>query len=606
MDGMTFGPTSLLCTLLLCALQACRGAVMVKTTPTVEVIMGESANLPCSYTVSPTTKTTVVEWYIEDQGTRKRVAFRSQGNEGKGDEGTPLSGRVTIGEDFTLTISPVQPSDEVSFICQVTAGSAGVSDSTTMLKVFYAPEKPELRSSSQAISALLKGSSEIGTCVTMNGHPQPRIIWYKDDQPLPEVKNRTELTYMISSLVKEASGLYTIKSILHMRPTKADKDSVFQCTVEYSMPGGQIKKKKSDTITINLNYPSEKASMSLLNTTPVKEGDNVTMKCETDGNPQPEFEFMKDGSSITGQGGLLTLTSVKRTASGVYQCHAIDFDNLDADLSAEVTLSVNYIDPISVTPAGTVVVQLGDMVELQCKTKASDTYTLQWKKDSEVLSQTGVLSIPHISYDKGGDYMCVGAVPSVPGLTASESVTITVKGKPMIEGPTGGEVSKEGDSVTLKCSAYGYPPLQFSFTPSGKESVSVEGNKVVSVVTLPATAAVMKDGVTCEVSNEYGSDRKNLPVALKKSAGNSSDRADKQQGGSSEVVIAVVVCVLLLLLLVVAIIYFLSKKNKLPCGKTVKKEITRGEVNNDTVVEMKKGKSHEETVLLNKKPPTEQ
>lgn len=38
-----------------------------------------------------------------------------------------------------------------------------------------------------------------------------------------------------------------------MQPTKADKDSVFQCTVEYSMLGGQIKQKKSNTITINLN-----------------------------------------------------------------------------------------------------------------------------------------------------------------------------------------------------------------------------------------------------------------------------------------------------------------------------------------------------------------
>lgn len=40
--------------------------------------------------------------------------------------------------------------------------------------------------------------------------------------------------------------------------------------------------------------PSEKATFSLLNTDPVIEGDTVTMKCETDGNPQPEFDFAKD------------------------------------------------------------------------------------------------------------------------------------------------------------------------------------------------------------------------------------------------------------------------------------------------------------------------
>lgn len=40
--------------------------------------------------------------------------------------------------------------------------------------------------------------------------------------------------------------------------------------------------------------PSETATFTLLNTDPVKEGDAVTMKCETDGNPQPDFEFTKN------------------------------------------------------------------------------------------------------------------------------------------------------------------------------------------------------------------------------------------------------------------------------------------------------------------------
>lgn len=40
--------------------------------------------------------------------------------------------------------------------------------------------------------------------------------------------------------------------------------------------------------------PSESATFALVNTDPVKEGDTVTMKCETDGNPQPDFDFSKD------------------------------------------------------------------------------------------------------------------------------------------------------------------------------------------------------------------------------------------------------------------------------------------------------------------------
>ncbi|KAM8846065.1 basal cell adhesion molecule isoform 1-T1 [Synchiropus picturatus] len=616
MDGIWFGRASLLCTLLLWTMQVCDAVVNIEVAPKVEVRKDETAKLPCTYTVSPAFSETLVEWYIENQETRKRVAFRSQGSEGKGDDGTPLTGRVSIGDDSSLVITSVKPSDELTFHCQVTAGPAGVGEGRTMLKVFHPPEKPELtRPSSQAISVGQTTSSEIGVCETKNGHPQPRIIWFKDGQPLPEVKDKNEKTYMIPSVVKEASGLFTGMSALNMQPTKADKDSVFQCVVEYSMPDNQILQKKSNTITINLHYPSETATFKLLNAEPVKEGDKVTMKCETDGNPQPEFDFSKDGNPVRGEGGLLTLKSVKRSDAGVYVCTATDFDNLDADLGGKVQLSVNYIDPVSVTPAEPQVVMLGDKVEWQCKTKASAPHTVQWKKGSTVLSQDGTLSIQEVTYDKAGEYMCVGAVPSVPGLVAEASVNLTVKGKPMIETPAKGEVGKEGDMVTLKCSSYGFPAPQFTWTPSGKESVSVEGTKVVSTVHLKATAEIMKDGVTCQVSNEHGTDSQKLMVSLK-DIGNSANRvllsgnpvlksADSQQGGSSGVVIAVVVCVLLLLLLV-GLIYFLNKKSKLPCGKKDKKEVNTGEVNNDIVVEMKTDKANEEAGLLNKRPPTEQ
>ncbi|CAL8247527.1 unnamed protein product [Lota lota] len=618
MDGITFGRFSLVCTLLLLTMRVCSGAVTVKVTPTVEALKGTAASLPCTYTVSPSSATVIVEWFVEGgQDVRKRVAYKSLNGASGIDETTPLSGRVTMGQDFTLTIDPVQPKDQLNLVCQVTAGTAGVGEAPTMLKVFHAPEKPELtRPSSQAITAGEDTSSEIGTCVTKNGHPQPRIIWFKDDQPLAEVKDMSEKTFMVPSVVKEASDLFTITSTLYMQPTKKDKDAVFQCTVEYSLPNQQIQKKNSDPITINLNYPSEKATFMLMNAAPVKEGDLVTMKCETDGNPQPEFDFTKDGTVIAGQGGVLTLKMVKRSDAGKYMCKATDFDNLDADLSGLINLAVSYIDPVSVTPAGPLFVNLGDMVDVQCKTKSSGSHTIQWKKGSEVLSQTGMLSIQKASYENAGQYMCVGAVTTVPGLTAMGSVNITVIGSPMIETPVNGLVTKQGEMVTLKCSAHGYPAPQFTWKPSGKESVSVEGARVVSSLTLEASAEVMKDGVTCEVSNEHGKDSKMFSVSIKGWCDDddkyllllpsfSVQISGQQQGGSSMVVIAVVVCVLLLLL-AVALIYFLNKNGKLPCSKKTTKEVSTGEVNNDIVVEMKTEKTNEEAGLLNKRPATEQ
>lgn len=72
----------------------------------------------------------------EEQGTRARIAFRSHDGQSKSDDGTPLSGRVSIREDLALNITNVQPSDEFVFYCQVTAGASGVGEAPTMLKVF--------------------------------------------------------------------------------------------------------------------------------------------------------------------------------------------------------------------------------------------------------------------------------------------------------------------------------------------------------------------------------------------------------------------------------------------------------------------------------------
>lgn len=47
---------------------------------------------------------------------------------------------------------------------------------------------------------------------------------------------------------------------------------------------------------------------------------------------------------------------------------------------------------------------------------------------SKVLSQDGTLSLQEVTYEQGGEYRCVCAVPSVPGLTAEASVNLTVKG----------------------------------------------------------------------------------------------------------------------------------------------------------------------------------
>ncbi|XP_060726814.1 basal cell adhesion molecule [Tachysurus vachellii] len=601
MESMISGRVWIACVSVLFTLHVCLASVSVKVTPTVDVIVGETARLPCSYTTTGTIA--VVQWFIESAGTRKRVAFRSSTDSGL-DKDTPLTDRVTMETDKTLVISPVKVMDERSFFCQVDGGPVGTSEAETKLKVFFAPEKPVVSDNKRSIPLSQDNPTahQVGKCTSSNGHPEPRIIWFKDSNPLPEVLDPKEKVYMVPGVVKESSDLYTVMSTLYLQPEKKDAKSVFHCTVEYRMPNNEIKKENSEHFNLTLLYPAENVFFRLLNTTPIKEGDEVQMKCETDGNPQPQFEFSKEDFTQPSSTGLLTLRNVTRSDAGTYNCEAMDFDAVDISLYKSLTLNVHYLDTVSVVPAGPLMINKGEPIELQCKTRSSDEYTLSWMKDGKQLSQKGSLSLQSTSLDNAGEYVCIASVFSVPGLQKQANVTVIVTGQPEIDEPKRAEVAKQGDMVTLECSAQGYPAPQFTWKPSGKESVAINGNKFTSTVTLEASAAVLKDGVTCEANNIHGADRKMFMVEIHSSnrVDSNDAKAEGQEGGSKGVVVAVLGCVLLLLLLV-ALLYFFTKKGRMACRKKEKKEVASGEVNNDIVVEMKSSeKPNEGSGLLNK------
>uniref|UniRef100_A0A8B9KDF0 Basal cell adhesion molecule (Lutheran blood group) n=1 Tax=Astyanax mexicanus TaxID=7994 RepID=A0A8B9KDF0_ASTMX len=400
----------------------CLAGITVKVTPSVDVIKGETARLPCSYTTTDSSALTVVNWFIENQGSRKRVAFRSSTDSGV-DKDTPLAGRVIIESDMTLVISQTNVEDQRSFYCQA-SGPVGVKEEETKLKVFFAPEKPVVSGHDQTI--LIQGSdssSQVGTCTSNNGHPQPRIIWYKDAVPLPEVTDTKEKTYMVPRVVRESSGLYTVSSSLYVQLTKADAKSVFHCTVEYTMPNGMVKKESSDNFSL-------------------------TLHCE-------------------------------------FYTHLHTLHTLIYSISLFLSLSHTHT--------------------------YTHTCTHNIKGCFNFLSK----SLETVTLASAGEYVCTASVPSVPGLQKTANITIRVEGAPEIEAPKKAEVQKEGDPVNFECSALGYPAPQFTWKPSGKESVRVEGHKTISKISLPATGSVLKDGVICEASNSHGSDSKKFQVEIK-------------------------------------------------------------------------------------------
>uniref|UniRef100_A0ACB8FTV7 Uncharacterized protein n=1 Tax=Sphaerodactylus townsendi TaxID=933632 RepID=A0ACB8FTV7_9SAUR len=297
------------------------------------------------------------------------------------------------------------------------------------------PEPPEVKWNTGTLSVTGEHASEIATCISRNANPVPIIHWYKDDHPLQAPSERKRDLYVVSRTVKEASGLHTVSNTLYLRPNKTDKDSRFRCQVMYSMPHGELRSMESEYFQLTLHYYTENVKFSLHSPKIIKEGDDVQLLCQGDGNPPPEYIFSKMkghdkfedlGSNLD---GVLVLPEVTKDDSGTYRCHVLDFDSPpEVELEKEETISVHYLDMLVLTPNRTVKVPLGGNIELSCFGSGSQTPTLSWRKGKEEVEHGGTLTLTSLTYGMAGRYTCEASVPSVPGLHKDQSVQVIVEG----------------------------------------------------------------------------------------------------------------------------------------------------------------------------------
>ncbi|KAL8219735.1 UNVERIFIED_CONTAM: hypothetical protein K2H54_032323 [Gekko kuhli] len=587
----------------------CHAEVEISVPSVVEVLLGKQASISCTHTVTGGKGYHLVEWFITDKnGEQRRVAF-SQQDRREVDKNTEYTDRILMDGDYSLVIKAADVSDERAFTCRVMAGVAGDAEGTAQLKVYDPPEAPEVKWNTRTLSVTGELASEIAECSSRNGNPVPTISWYKDDHPLQAPTERNTDLYMVSRTVKEASGLHSVSSTLYLRLNKTDKDSRFHCQVTYLMPGGEEHIMKSESFQLTLHYYTENVLFSLDSPEVIKEGDNVRLLCQGDGNPPPEYVFTKMkahdrfedlGSSPN---GLLVLQHVTKEDSGTYRCQVLDFDSPpEVELEKEVTIYVNYLDMLVLKPNKTVKVPLGGNTELDCSGSGSQTPTLSWRKGKQQVENGKTLTLNSLTYHMAGTYTCEASVPSIPGLRRDQSVRVIVEGKPELERPMSPSHYYSPDQkVTLTCSALGHPEPWITWSVPGEPSTNSSGNRVTSRMSVEVTPELAESGVKCLAENQHGLDEwtfrlETAPPTVSATA--VPVDGGESQGGSTVAVIAVCVCVLLLLL-IVGFFYFMQRRGRLPCSGGEKRSLTPKEGNpDDTVVEMKTDKRNEQTGLL--------
>nr|XP_019952616.1 PREDICTED: cell surface glycoprotein MUC18-like [Paralichthys olivaceus] len=427
---MAHGPFLSLFLLHLCLLSSSAWAkVKLTTHESVEVYLGDSAQIPCQYSFTDTDTEpsfVMIQWFVRGVGSSRTRIFYFDNNANITDSNTEYSGRILVTPDpqgTVLTIQDVQLADEREFFCQVNGLAAGTAEGKTHLRVFAPPEAPVIEGVLTGISVTKEVPSKVASCEAKNGFPKPNITWYRNNVPLKPDPGHVNVLI----LTWETKGLYSVQSTLEYKVVKEDKDAHFSCEVSFSVPGA-IRTVESNNVNVTVHYPT--TMVELWKELPqglVKEGDTVELRCQGDGNPPPFFNFSREqDNELYGSGNTLTLSQVSRTDSGIYQCWPVDADK-DSEVKGEMQLTVHYLDPAVVVPKESEFMIKGEDLTASCNALSSLKTSTVWYKDGKQVGKGNTLHLQDATYETTGKYMCEVTVPSLPALNTSGSVHIIVQ-----------------------------------------------------------------------------------------------------------------------------------------------------------------------------------
>ncbi|NXT15722.1 MUC18 protein, partial [Prunella fulvescens] len=555
--------------------------------PVLEVEMGGTARIECNFYIPENASYTYIDWFYVDRSNKQVRLYHITANRVLKDD-TDYKTRLSLGEDKALSISSVTLQDARTFMCQVGAGSYGVGENSTELSVYRRlPANPDLCS-------LLSLPPQIAKCVSKNSFPPPNITWHKNGEQLHAQENQVTIQ---STLTRESSGLFTVSSTLYAPVTREDRHSRFHCTVHYWLQG-QRHALDSHRVKVNIFYPAEHLKLQVMpSSTLVKEGDNVTLVCEADGNPPPVFTFFKkiqldewqELTSLTEPNGVLKLHDVDKSSNGTYRCQSLDLDDM-SQIEEDVDLVVNYIEGVHVKMEPSSTLREGDSVMLSCDAYSPVGLKYQWRDEKgRKLVEGNQLFLSNVTFETSKTFSCKVMAPSVPGLEQSKKVSVAVEGKPRIVAISSPLYVRQDEVVNLTCKAIAFPRPTLHWSINGTAHEYMDNQHIASNLTVRVSHDLLRAGAMCRVSNRLGVSEKHIQLLV-----------DQKSTAESQGVIIVAIIVAILVVAVLgAVIYFLHKKGKIPCGRAGKQDITKPEARKDKiVVEVKSDKLSEEAGLL--------
>lgn len=521
--------------------------------PTVTGLYGETIEVPCNNGNNKPEGLIFTKWkYVKDDGSAGDLLVKqAQKDEATVSATDGYKNRVSIAANSSLMIARGSLTDQRVFTCMVVSFT-NLQEYSVEVRVYKKPSDPVIRNKAKELE---NGKlTKLGDCVVESGNPSANLTWMKNNLPLVDDGKTIIITPTVTK--DPVTGLSSTSSSLQYTANKDDMGSQFTCSSKHEM-GNQV----SSSEIFPIHYPTEKVSLQVVSQSPIREGDNITLKCQADGNPPPtSFNFIIKGKKVTVTGkDVYTLTGVTRDDSGTYKCSLPDNDAME---STQI-VTVSFLD-VSLSPKGNVSKNVNESLVVSLDKNSSTEAKVIWKKDKRIIDK--LPSFSNLTYSDAGLYECD---VSIEGIRRNFSFSLAVEGKPKITSLTKHR-SYDGKHKVLTCEAEGSPKPEVQWNVNGtNEEVTYNNGKATYKLTVVPSKNLT---VTCQVTNKLGQEIQEISVfSLFEKPPPKPDMAG-YGAGQAKVIVGVVVGLVLAAALVGLIYWLYIKRSRQGSWKTGEKE----------------------------------